>query len=72
MTTDNLIPLSVVAKRYGLALRTVEDRQWRARAGLPAVKLGGRIIGVRPEDLEAALRREFPPHSLGQATGGAA
>jgi hypothetical protein len=59
--TEELIPLDVVAEKYGVALRTLEDRKWRERVGLPVVKLGGKIVGVRPEDLAAALRREFTP-----------
>ena len=58
---EEIIPLPVVAKRYGLAPRTVYDRAWRERVGLPVVKLGGKIIGVRADDLAAVLRREFTP-----------
>lgn len=60
---DELIPLGTVAERYGVALRTLEDRKWRARHDLPVVKLGGKIVGVRPADLAAALRREFTPRA---------
>lgn len=60
---EPIIPLIKVAKRYGVALSTLESREWRERAGLPVVKLGGKIIGVRREDLAAALRREFAPVS---------
>jgi len=62
---DDLIPLGAVAERYGVALRTLEDRKWRERFGLPVVKLGGKIVGVRREDLNAALRREFAPEPAG-------
>lgn len=61
MNGDEIIPLDQVARRYGLALRTLCDRQWRERAGLPVVKLGGKVLGVRAGDLSAALRREFTP-----------
>ncbi|OGK81978.1 MAG: hypothetical protein A2X52_10190 [Candidatus Rokubacteria bacterium GWC2_70_16] len=58
LDTEEIIPLLVLAKRYGLAPRTVYDVQWRRRVGLPAIKLGGKIIGVRAQDVAAALRRE--------------
>jgi hypothetical protein len=58
---DEIIPLPVLAKRYNLAPRTVYDRAWRERVGLPVVKLGGKIIGVRAQDVAAVLRREFEP-----------
>jgi hypothetical protein len=58
---EQVIPLSVIAEKYGVALSTLEDRGWRQRVGLPVVKLGGKIVGVRPEDLAAVLRREFTP-----------
>lgn len=58
---EELIPLADVAKSTGFALRTLEDRKWRARVGLPVVKLGGKIVGVRAQDLAAVLRREFEP-----------
>jgi hypothetical protein len=60
-----LIPLPEVAARYGLAARTVYDRAWRKRVGLPVVKLGGKIVGVRAQDLAAVLRREFEPAKPG-------
>lgn len=55
---DEIIPLPRVAERFNVARRTIEDRAWRQRAGLPAIKLGGRIVGVRAGDLRRALRRE--------------
>jgi hypothetical protein len=39
-STEEIIPLSAIAERYGIALRTLEDRKWRARVGLPVLKLG--------------------------------
>lgn len=56
-----IVSLEEVAKRYDLAPRTVYDPAWRRRVGLPAVKLGGRIVGVRADDLARVLRREFEP-----------
>jgi hypothetical protein len=64
---EKLIPLSVVAERTGVALRTLEDRKWRARIGLPVVKLGGKVVGVRADDLAAVLRREFTPEPTAAA-----
>jgi len=61
MTGPLIIPLEEIAERYGLSLRTLTDSRWRARAGLPVVKLGGRIVGVRASDLRRALRRERLP-----------
>jgi hypothetical protein len=64
MTGPLIIPLEEIAEHYGLSLRTLTDSRWRARAGLPVVKLGGRVIGVRASDLRRALRRErlTPPN----------
>jgi len=61
--TDEIITLPALAKRFDLAPRTVYDPAWRRRVGLPAVKLGGKIIGVRAQDVAAVLRREFEPPS---------
>ena len=58
---DGIISLGALAEQTGVALRTLEDPKWRKRVGLPVVKLGGRILGVRREDLATALRREFRP-----------
>jgi hypothetical protein len=52
-----IIPLAVVAEQLGLSPRTLEDRRWRRRAGLPIVKLGGKVVGVEVRTLRAALRR---------------
>ena len=57
---EEIVPLSAIAERYGVALRTLEDRRWRGRVGLPVLKLGGKIIGVRAVDLQRALRLEPP------------
>jgi hypothetical protein len=65
---EELVPLTDVADRFGVARRTVYSRAWRARVGLPAVKLGGRIVGVRPQDLAAVLRREFQPDTQSVVT----
>ena len=54
---DRIIPLPNIAEKY-FNLHTLRDVKWRARAGLPVVKLGGKIIGVRAVDLERALRLE--------------
>ena len=57
-SSEEIIPLTAIAEQYGVALRTLEDRKWRARAGLPVLKLGGKVIGVRAVDLRRAIRRE--------------
>lgn len=56
---DDIIKLPEVAKQYEVATSTVSDRRWRKRAGLRVVRLGGKVLGVRRADLEAALRCEF-------------
>jgi hypothetical protein len=66
-STEEIIPLSAIAERYGIALRTLEDRKWRARVGLPVLKLGGKVIGVRAVDLRRALRREHLASNGGAA-----
>ncbi len=59
MPDQVIVPLEEVAARYPqIAERTLRDRRWRDRVRLPAVKLGGKIIGFRASDLRRALRRE--------------
>jgi len=58
---EEIVPMSVLVERYGFAPRTVHNAQWRRRVGLPVVKLGGKIVGVRAADLAVVLRREFTP-----------
>lgn len=62
-----IISLEEISERYGPSLRTLMDARWRARAGLPVVKLGGRVVGVRASDLRRALRREQLPANGGDA-----
>jgi hypothetical protein len=56
-----VIPLAEIPARLHnrVSLRSVSDPEWRRRAGLRVVRLGKRIIGVRSEDLAAAMKRGF-------------
>lgn len=56
-----VIPLAEIPGRLRnrVSLRSISDPAWRRRAGLRVVRLGRKIIGVRPEDLENAMRRGF-------------
>lgn len=56
---EDIIELPQIAERFGRSLRTVGDKQWRRKAGLRVVRLGGRVVGVRRSDLDLALRRDF-------------
>jgi hypothetical protein len=58
---DEIIPLAEVARQMRFKLATIERKDWRERVGLPVVKLGGKVVGVRAHDLARALRREFEP-----------
>lgn len=40
----------------GLSIRTVRDRRWRQRAGVPATRVGGRLL-FTVRDLDRALTR---------------
>jgi hypothetical protein len=56
-----VIPLADIPGRLHnrVSLRSVSDPEWRRRAGLRVVRLGKKIIGVRPEDLASAMKRGF-------------
>lgn len=58
---QELIPLEEVPARLGgtVSMRSVRDLRWRRAAGLRVVRVGRRIVGVRPDDLAAVVRRGF-------------
>jgi len=56
---SSILPLRWIAQEHNIANRTITDPRWRRRAGLRVVRLGGKILGVRRDDYEAALRRGF-------------
>jgi len=60
---EELIPLFDVADALGVSRSTMYSRAWRRKYGLPVVKLGGKIVGVRREDLSRVLRPEFGPET---------
>jgi hypothetical protein len=45
--------------RNQVSLRSVRDPAWRHRVGLRVIRVGRKILGVRPEDLEAVMKRGF-------------
>lgn len=70
-TDASLLNLSQVAKRLGVSRRQVN--YWVADGDLPSLKLGPRMIRVRPCELEAWLeskRLKGAAELLDAATGG--
>lgn len=53
--SSNYISLDQAAERLGVNPRTI--RGYIAAGDLPAYRLGKRLIRVRPEDIDALLRR---------------
>jgi hypothetical protein len=60
-TAPSLLTLRDVERLTGLAATTLRSARWRRSAGLRVTKIGRRVVGVAPEDLAAALRREALP-----------
>jgi hypothetical protein len=38
-----LLDIDTLSKNLGIAKRTLSDKRWRARVGLPIVKIGARV-----------------------------
>jgi excisionase family DNA binding protein len=52
-----LLKISDVARQFGVTTQTV--RAWISSGKLPAVRVGERVIRIRPSDL-AAMERKIP------------
>jgi excisionase family DNA binding protein len=55
--TEYLLTISEVARQYGVTTQSV--RSWIAHGQLKAVRVGPRVIRIRPADV-AAMEREIP------------
>jgi predicted DNA-binding transcriptional regulator AlpA len=51
-----IISLEETARRLGLSPRSLTDKRFRARLGLPGVKVGRRL-GFEEDDIEAVITR---------------
>lgn len=51
-----LLPISQAANLLAVKPRTIYDRRWRQRAGLPLTRIGRRV-GVLEKDIEAILKK---------------
>ena len=56
-----VVPPRSAARQLRVALATLRDARWRRRAGIPFVKVSGRIVGVAQADINAALTRGREP-----------
>jgi excisionase family DNA binding protein len=56
MDDTRLLSAGELAKRLDISARTVRDARWRRRAGIPATRVGGRLL-FRLSDLDEALAR---------------
>jgi len=52
-----VVPPRSAARQLRVAIATLRDARWRKRAGIPFVKVSGRIVGVAQSDINAALTR---------------
>lgn len=55
-TIARIIPVDEAAKRLGVSTRSLLDKRFRLRAGLPAIKIGLRRIGFEEGDIERLIR----------------
>ena len=52
-----IVPVDEAAQRLGVAPRSLLDKRFRTRTGLPAVKIGLRRIGFDERDIERLIER---------------
>jgi predicted DNA-binding transcriptional regulator AlpA len=52
-----IVPVDEAARRLGISPRSLIDKRFRMRAGLPAVKIGARRIGFDERDIERLIQR---------------
>ena len=60
-----ILPKEEASQRLGVAVRSLEDKRYRARIGLPAVRIGRRI-GFDERDIEQLIVRGREPLPVGQ------
>lgn len=51
-----ILPKEEASQRLGVAVRSLEDKRYRVRIGLPAVRIGRRI-GFDERDIERVIAR---------------
>ncbi len=56
-TETRIIPVDEAAQRLGISPRSLFDKRFRTRTGLPAVKIGLRRIGFDERDIERIIER---------------
>jgi hypothetical protein len=54
---EDVMELDPAAEAIKVSYRTIRDPRWRARVGLPVVRVGRKILGVREADLRRVIRR---------------
>jgi len=52
-----ILTVDEAARQLGLSPRSLLDKRFRTRTGLPAVKLGRRRIGFDERDIERLIER---------------
>lgn len=58
-----LLPVNEAAQRLGISPRSLSDKRFRLKTGLPAIKIGMRRIGFDERDIERMIeqgREHFP------------
>lgn len=58
-----IVPVDEAAQRLGVSPRSLLDKRFRLRTGLPAIKIGMRRIGFDERDIERMIeqgRENFP------------
>lgn len=55
-TAARIVPVDEAARRLGVSPRSLIDKRFRLRTGLPAVKIGKRRIGFAESDIERLIR----------------
>ncbi len=61
--TKRIVPVDEAAQRLGVSPRSLLDKRFRLRTGLPAIKIGMRRIGFDERDIERMIeqgREHFP------------
>jgi len=53
-----LMNVQELSERLNLPTSTIKDKRWRARMGLPAVKLGERVL-FREQDVERVITKHL-------------
>lgn len=62
-TAARIVPVDEAAQRLGVSPRSLLDKRFRLRTGLPAIKIGMRRIGFDERDIERMIeqgRERFP------------